>query len=87
MKIFAFIAKVLLRCNEEINFFKDEGKLICCDNCFKAFHLVCLNLKKTPNGKWECPFCDESKKDVCSKCNKVRKEEDLRLTCSLCYKM
>lgn len=86
-KKIVFIFIIFNMINKKKNYLIDEGKLICCDNCFKAFHLSCLGLRKIPSGKWECPFCDESKKDYCSKCNKTKKEEDIKLTCSLCYKM
>ncbi|XP_069482744.1 histone-lysine N-methyltransferase NSD2-like isoform X3 [Ambystoma mexicanum] len=43
------------RCN-------DGGKLVICDrkSCTKAYHLSCLNLLKSPFGRWECPWhhCD-----------------------------
>nr|XP_033806821.1 histone-lysine N-methyltransferase NSD2 [Geotrypetes seraphini]XP_033806831.1 histone-lysine N-methyltransferase NSD2 [Geotrypetes seraphini]XP_033806839.1 histone-lysine N-methyltransferase NSD2 [Geotrypetes seraphini]XP_033806849.1 histone-lysine N-methyltransferase NSD2 [Geotrypetes seraphini]XP_033806859.1 histone-lysine N-methyltransferase NSD2 [Geotrypetes seraphini]XP_033806868.1 histone-lysine N-methyltransferase NSD2 [Geotrypetes seraphini] len=44
----------------------DGGELVICDRkfCTKAYHLSCLDLKKRPFGKWECPWhhCD-----VCGK--------------------
>ena len=87
MKIFVLNANVKINKVKNIKSkFKEQGKLICCDNCFKAFHLSCLELKKTPTGKWECPFCDDLTKNNCMKCNK-NKENSIKLTCSLCYRM
>ncbi|XP_077992011.1 histone-lysine N-methyltransferase NSD2-like isoform X2 [Glandiceps talaboti] len=50
--------------HEDVCFRCDEGgELVMCDkkSCPKAYHLNCLNLSKSPHGKWECPWhhCDE----------------------------
>ncbi|GAB6024936.1 Histone-lysine N-methyltransferase NSD3 [Chamberlinius hualienensis] len=36
----------------------EDGHLVLCDRkgCTKAFHLDCLDMKKTPHGRWECPW-------------------------------
>lgn len=37
----------------------DGGTLIVCDNCYKAYHLECLQppLDQAPEGDWYCPRC------------------------------
>lgn len=37
------------------------GNLLCCESCPKTYHIECLDppLKRIPNGKWECPSCEQ----------------------------
>lgn len=38
--------------NEDICFIcKEDGRLLCCDNCYRTFHLTCLGIKNTPRGR------------------------------------
>ncbi|XP_052008619.1 tyrosine-protein kinase BAZ1B-like isoform X1 [Xyrauchen texanus] len=40
----------------------DTAKLILCDECNQAFHLLCLRpaLYQIPSGEWRCPACQPS---------------------------
>ncbi|XP_051512211.1 tyrosine-protein kinase BAZ1B-like [Myxocyprinus asiaticus] len=40
----------------------DDDKLILCDECNQAFHLLCLRpaLYRIPAGEWRCPACQPS---------------------------
>ncbi|KAL4501101.1 hypothetical protein ABPG73_013839 [Tetrahymena malaccensis] len=66
---------------------RDQGKLICCENCSKTFHLTCVGIKKPPTGAWECPYCREENKDICCACEKSANEAEIKVTCSLCYRL
>ena len=35
----------------------DGGKLLCCDECPRAFHFKCIGLFMVPEGDWNCPHC------------------------------
>ncbi|KAL2507477.1 Acyl-CoA N-acyltransferase with RING/FYVE/PHD-type zinc finger domain [Forsythia ovata] len=35
----------------------DGGDLLCCDNCPRAFHAVCVSLPSIPQGSWYCKYC------------------------------
>ncbi|KAH7722760.1 origin recognition complex subunit 2 family protein [Aphelenchoides avenae] len=37
------------------------GKLLLCDTCPRAYHLVCFDadLEEPPEGAWSCPHCEE----------------------------
>ncbi|XP_075493034.1 uncharacterized protein LOC142530967 isoform X1 [Primulina tabacum] len=37
---------------------KEGGKLLCCDNCPRAFHPECVPLSSIPQGKWYCKYCE-----------------------------
>ena len=39
------------------------GQVMCCDNCPKLYHLLCLDPPKTrvPRGTWYCPACKGNK--------------------------
>lgn len=54
---------------------RSTGTLVCCDfkGCLRAFCFVCLNLEKSPYGKWECPchhcdWCGRRAQYFCSFC-------------------
>ncbi|KRX09098.1 Zinc finger, FYVE/PHD-type [Pseudocohnilembus persalinus] len=73
--------------NEEICFIcKEQGNLLCCENCFRSYHLSCINMKKVPNGLWECSFCNEDERQQCSYCDKICEKQDKTCMCSLCFK-
>ncbi|RAL46045.1 hypothetical protein DM860_006199 [Cuscuta australis] len=36
----------------------DGGDLLCCDNCPRAFHAVCVSLPRIPTGTWFCKYCE-----------------------------
>ncbi|KAM7270566.1 hypothetical protein ACFE04_029780 [Oxalis oulophora] len=42
------------------------GKLLCCDNCPRTYHLQCLDppLKRIPTNKWHCPKCCQKSGDL-----------------------
>ncbi|KZV30763.1 hypothetical protein F511_40713 [Dorcoceras hygrometricum] len=37
---------------------KEGGELLCCDNCPRAFHLVCVRRGSIPQEKWYCKYCE-----------------------------
>ena len=39
---------------------QQRGKIILCDTCPQAYHLVCLDpeLDEAPEGNWSCPDCE-----------------------------
>ncbi|KAK9690063.1 hypothetical protein RND81_09G102000 [Saponaria officinalis] len=39
---------------------QDDGDLLCCDGCPRAFHLHCVSLPSIPEDKWYCKLCDEN---------------------------
>jgi len=65
---------------------RESGKLICCENCSKTFHLSCVGIKKLPSGSWECPYCRDENKDTCCACELPTKDAEIKVTCSLCYR-
>ncbi|KAL3636267.1 hypothetical protein CASFOL_020814 [Castilleja foliolosa] len=36
---------------------EEEGDLLCCENCPRAFHTVCVGLSCFPQGTWYCKYC------------------------------
>ena len=44
---------------DHCNICKEGGELVCCDNCPRSFHLMCLKLKKNelPTSQWYCATC------------------------------
>ncbi|XP_062842786.1 histone-lysine N-methyltransferase, H3 lysine-36 specific isoform X2 [Trichomycterus rosablanca] len=50
----------------------DNGQIITCKKpgCPKVYHADCLNLRKRPAGRWECPWhqCNECGKEAASFC-------------------
>lgn len=76
--------------NEDICFIcKEDGRLLCCDNCYRTFHLTCLGIKNTPReNNWECCYCKDNSKDICLVCDKpIDRKSEIKLTCSLCYRL
>lgn len=51
----------------------EEGTLLLCDGCVRAYHKECLDppLKRTPRGKWYCAICKEQD-DTYNGENKIR---------------
>ena len=35
----------------------ENGELVCCDRCPKAYHASCIGLEEIPEGEWLCPKC------------------------------
>ncbi|XP_047308486.1 uncharacterized protein LOC124911982 [Impatiens glandulifera] len=38
-------------------FCADDGNLLFCDGCPRAFHMECASLSSVPTGKWFCNYC------------------------------
>lgn len=38
-------------------FCHQDGDLLCCDMCPRAFHQGCVDLPEIPSGKWYCSYC------------------------------
>lgn len=38
----------------------DDGELLLCDRCPRAFHTACLELQYIPEGDWYCPYCKDN---------------------------
>jgi len=69
----------------------DGGDILCCDNCFRSFHMKCLKLTNQPEDNWLCPYCkplQEAKYDRCANCSESLKEikNYLKLSCSKCLR-
>ena len=69
----------------------DGGQILCCDNCFRSFHLECVKLNEEPEGDWLCPYCVALKEptiNLCANCNKTAKDSAHyeKLTCSKCLR-
>jgi hypothetical protein len=43
----------------------EEGEMLCCDKCPRAYHLACLTRQDqgVPDGDWQCPKCRASEDD------------------------
>ncbi|CAH9138178.1 unnamed protein product [Cuscuta epithymum] len=51
--------KSALEENDDLCFIcADGGDLVCCDNCPRAFHAVCVSLPSIPTGTWYCKQCE-----------------------------
>lgn len=37
---------------------EDDGELVLCDLCPRAFHQACAGLSSVPEGDWHCQFCE-----------------------------
>lgn len=72
---------------------KGKGQLVCCDYCYRSWHIGCAGLKRHPQGQWECPQC--APQQACTYCRREcapaarAMEEELALagavmTCSKC---
>jgi len=69
----------------------DGGDILCCDNCFRSFHMKCLQLTHQPEDNWLCPYCkplQENKYEKCASCNDSLKEikSYLKISCSKCLR-
>lgn len=83
-------AKVHKMVDLDVNL-SEGGEILCCDNCFRSFHLECVGLKTEPKGDWICPYCrdlQESKLAECPKCEKdldeIGKHE--KVSCAKCLR-
>lgn len=71
--------------------FVEGGEILCCDNCFRSFHLECVDLKEGPEGDWICRFCrdlQEDKVEECPTCQEGLEEVEQyeKVTCSKCLR-
>ena len=69
---------------------KEGGEILCCDNCFRSFHLECVNLKEEPVGDWICPYCRDLQQKKATECPKCSKLIDIipneKIACSKCLR-
>jgi len=40
----------------------EDGELICCETCPRAFHTECVGLSRVPRGDWFCDVCTKKRK-------------------------
>lgn len=69
---------------------KEGGEILCCDNCFRSFHLECVNLKEGPDGDWICPYCrdlQQKKATECPTClERLEETQNEKVACAKCLR-
>ncbi|CAD8047864.1 unnamed protein product [Paramecium primaurelia] len=56
--------------------------LLCCDSCYRSFHMACVGIKKMPAGSWYCPQCCQYEQSYCPYCDEQSTNE--KIICSKC---
>ncbi len=75
-----------------ISIYKLEGgQILCCDNCFRSFHMSCIKMKETPHGDWMCSYCKKLQQQTTEKCSNCEgslsdSKHFEKLTCSKCLR-
>jgi len=77
--------------DDECYLCEEGGQILCCDNCYRSFHMECIKLKEEPVGDWFCKYCQnlkDSNADICPNSKKSLKNvpNHLKATCSKCLR-
>lgn len=70
----------------------DGGEILCCDNCFRSFHLDCIQENNPPEGDWVCPYCVKLESKNILLCAESKKpiendESKIKLKCTKCLRL
>ncbi|CAL8069718.1 unnamed protein product [Calicophoron daubneyi] len=50
-----------------------EEQMMFCDKCDRGYHAFCVGLEEIPDGKWECPLCNDVSQKTASVPNRRRR--------------